>query len=368
LRFESLEDRRLLATVDTWLDILDDNDGLTSLREAIRDTLAGGTVDFSINPAHGLDDATISLDSDLGEIAFSKSLTIDASMLEGGLTIDAGGGADGEVGNGDGIGIFVMFNPGGTNPSVTLDGLRLTGADVSYSGGAVYSSDVNLTIRNTTITGNSGGAFGGGLFARVTSGAIVLDRSVIEHNSSNVNFGYGSGGGVSLEVNTSTATITESTISGNMALGRESNAGGIAIFAHNDSTVLMERVNVAGNYAADDMGGVGIDNNGSDITIRHSSISNNSAANNNPSETTGGIFIYTSGDGTNTIENSEITENRIIPSSGPGDASNVRGGGLVVRAGSAGSMTTVRNSTISGNQATGAMRVALFDNAFQIAA
>jgi hypothetical protein len=50
LRIESLENRELLATVNWHLDVIDDNDPYTTLREAIRDTQDGGTVDFASSP------------------------------------------------------------------------------------------------------------------------------------------------------------------------------------------------------------------------------------------------------------------------------------------------------------------------------
>ena len=78
LRVEPLEDRRLLAvvTVDTDLDVIDFNDGVTSLREAI----------FATNTVPGADEivfdfghdgpATILLEH--GELLISDALIIDA--------------------------------------------------------------------------------------------------------------------------------------------------------------------------------------------------------------------------------------------------------------------------------------------------
>ena len=47
LRFEVLEDRRLLATVNTLIDV-NANDGLTTFREAIAAATPGETIDFSV--------------------------------------------------------------------------------------------------------------------------------------------------------------------------------------------------------------------------------------------------------------------------------------------------------------------------------
>src|SRR5262245_22010245 len=68
LRFEPLEERRLLSiTVNTLIDV-NANDGLTTLREAIAASPSGGTIDFSVT-------GTINLSS-LGQITINKSLTI----------------------------------------------------------------------------------------------------------------------------------------------------------------------------------------------------------------------------------------------------------------------------------------------------
>jgi hypothetical protein len=159
LRIESLENRRLLATVTTNIDFTDPDDGLMTLREAIIATLPGGTVDF----APSLNSATITLNSDPGyrEIAFNKSLTIDASMLSSGLTIDAGGGTNHVVGNGDGFRIFNIS--GGSSTLVTLKNLTLTGGDVTGNGGAI-SSTSSLNLLNCAIVGHYG-HFSGEIYA-----------------------------------------------------------------------------------------------------------------------------------------------------------------------------------------------------------
>ena len=90
LRCEHLEDRRLLAvvTVDTPLDVIDFNDGKTSLREAI----------FATNTVPGADEIRFDFGHDgpetilltQGELAITDSLTITGPGAEL-LTIDASG-------------------------------------------------------------------------------------------------------------------------------------------------------------------------------------------------------------------------------------------------------------------------------------
>jgi hypothetical protein len=102
---EGLENRQMLTvfTVNTTVDE-DDGiaDGQISLRDAIFEAVSGDTIDFNTS----LNGGTITLDrTGLGEIDIAESLTIDASMLPAGITIDANDPTPGVL-NGDGIRIF----------------------------------------------------------------------------------------------------------------------------------------------------------------------------------------------------------------------------------------------------------------------
>jgi hypothetical protein len=122
-----------------WLISHPGPDGI-SLREAILAAESGAgpdTIEFSTDPADGLNGGTIFLDGALGELWITDSVTIDGTDTSGvplGITIDAGGGTDGVVGNGDGFRIFNITGAGST--LVTLSGLTLTRGDVTGSGGA----------------------------------------------------------------------------------------------------------------------------------------------------------------------------------------------------------------------------------------
>lgn len=215
LRVESLEDRRLLAiTVDSALD--DNGSGIT-LREAIgMVTPTNNVIDF--DPS--LNGDTIKL-SNLGELVVDATMTIDASMLDDGITIVAYDPDNQEPGDtnysdekdGDGERVFKMSDPltAGANIDITLKNLALTGGDVGQplfdgdstndqqaKGGAIWSEE-NLTLIGVTITGNSaivneiianhGGAAyeasGGGVYSE--QGELVISQdSLIANNNAEI--------------------------------------------------------------------------------------------------------------------------------------------------------------------------------------
>lgn len=245
LRIEPLEDRRMLAvaTVTTELDVVNFNDGVTSLREAIfaTNTLAGAdTIEF----APGMSGKTIHLNQALGELHITDSLTIDASSLAGGLTIDAGDGADGIFGTGDGIRIF-NIDDGlvGATIDVVVTSLTLTGGDIDGPGGAISTSE-NLTLTQSIVTCNSTsgsglplGSGGGGLYGKYCDMTVV--NCVISYNST---AGYVSSGG-GIKNLFGRLTITQSEIIGNRTRGDGSRGGGIS----SNGFLTIERSSVSNN-------------------------------------------------------------------------------------------------------------------------
>src|SRR3954471_4069197 len=144
LRYEPLEDRRLLAvvTVDTLADTVDFNDGHTSLREAIfaTNTVAGAdTINFAPSlTANG--PATILLKQ--GELKITDALTINgpgASVL----TIDASQ-------------LSRIFNITATSGDYAISGIMTTGGKTigsnlltsppylatTFNGGAIRSASL----------------------------------------------------------------------------------------------------------------------------------------------------------------------------------------------------------------------------------
>ena len=127
-----------------------------------------------------------------------------------------------------------------------ISGLALTGGRAA-DGGAIASRE-NLTITDSTISGNTAD-FGGGI-SNSGSGTATVMGSTIADNST----GY-HGGGI---WNDGTTTITDSTISGNSATAF---GGGI----YNSGTVTVTS-SAIGNSAGNSGGGI---NNESGTRNRH---------------------------------------------------------------------------------------------------
>src|SRR5262245_44795183 len=208
LRLEALEDRCVPSTVMNLFD-----SGLGSLRQALLDTPAGGTVDFQ----SGLT-GTIPLTS--GELAISKNLTITgpgASALTvsgnhasrvfdiaAGFTVAISGLtiADGSVTNANGGGIL---NAGTlTLTDCLLSGNSTSGMFTTGNGGGIYNSGGTLTITASTLMNNSAsGAVGGGGISN-QSGTLTITESTFSHNSA------ADGGGIDNE-NGGILTVSGST-------------------------------------------------------------------------------------------------------------------------------------------------------------
>jgi len=221
LRVEQLEDRRMLAVITVTS--LADNlflDGSVTLREAIAaantDTSVDGSVAGNgadtINFSAALSGQTIILGGT--ELAITDTLTIDATALANGITIDANNSSR-------------IFNITAASGNFELAGLTLTGARTigpNEGGGAIRSLTTNaLTINQSTISGSSTmGDFaeGGGIFA---TGEVLINNSTVSGNSTTGVFADGGG----IFTSSGNVTLTSSTISDNSTEGVYADGGGI---------------------------------------------------------------------------------------------------------------------------------------------
>lgn len=255
-------ERQPLSTslvVDDTADDEDDSDitaGDLSLREAIR--LANvSTGDDTITFSPDLFNAaqTIHLNSQLPTI--SDDLTIDGPGA-GLLTIDAGGGNDGTIGNGFRI-LHIDDGDSGNHIDVAISGFTVTGGDVGGSSGGGILNIENLTANDLIVRDNFASSDGGGIR---NSGTLELSNSTISGNTSG-----NRGGGIH---NLNTLTVTDSTLSENVGYG-----GGI--HSLNATAVAVNKSTISGNTSTSSGGGIRSVGYGATVTISNSTFTNNTA-------------------------------------------------------------------------------------------
>ncbi len=250
------------TVVNTLLDVIDDKDGLISLREAVTVYAAkGDTVTF--DPA--LVGGTIVLAG--SEIEITEEITIDASAI-GGITVDGDGKSR-------------IFNVDGQDAvTVTLKSLTITGGYELEGGGIFNDAYTTLNLFDCTVTGNTAMNYGGGI---INSGTMSFTDCVISDNYSSY-----SGGGF---YNYGDVTMTRVTISGN---GAARFGGGFYNFGPSILTACVITENRAAN-------GGGINHLSVEMTLVDTLIAKNEG------QLGGGLYIEKSG--TVNIYNSTVAGN-----------------------------------------------------------
>ena len=331
LRMESLESRQMLAVIHVT-ELVDENDHLitdgdVSLRDAIEQSATGDTIDFNpVIPNPNLNGGTISLLANIGEIAFSKSLTIDASMLSQGITIQ---GVDPDRGQANelfsnGSRIFNISDPtfGSSPPTVTLKHLTLTGGDQFGQGGAIRS-EAPLVLDDCTIEANYAER-GGGLFvspfSQLASGTTVLEiknSRLTGNKSTSVLFGnYGGGGGTAEVYATSDrgfVHVQNSQICNNTAT---IHGGGLFVRLEDSSTLLIESSTISGNMAGFNGGGIlaeAVHDYTPPATIPTAiTISNSLISGNTSYDKGGGIYTHNHSNTETLIESTQVSGNHVL--------------------------------------------------------
>lgn len=267
-RLEALEGRDVPSTL-TVTNNLDSGPG--SLRAEITAAQPGDTVVFSST----LKGQTITLTS--GELLLDKSLTIQGPGA-GQLAISGGNTSR----------VFeVASGVQATLTGLTIrdgDGWAVTGSpDPNDGNGGAILSWGTLTLNNSTVSGSSAAATGGGIYS---AGMLALGNDIISSNTA-----YRAGGIYS----SGTATLTGCTLTNNTATGGWpttvlwdvdsgwSNGAGGGIY--NDGTMTVSGCTLSGNAVADGGAGGGGIYNSSVLTVSASKLSGNSAL-----EYGGGIF------------------------------------------------------------------------------
>ena len=313
-----------------------------TLRDAIDESADGDTIVF---------DAGISGDT--------ITLTGGSLRVEYAITID-GAGSDITVNGGSSDRIFYI-DLVGTSSTVTITGLTLTSGSTSSRGGAIYDEDADLVLTDVTMSSNLA-HYGGALWAADGAGIdITITGSTFTENTAEIDGGaIGTGGISSLAVSGSTftdnttakydggaiavgdlsgaITVTDSTFTGNTALGYvvgvsyvHGGYGGAIYVGGHDGAFTITGSTFTDNEAAID-GGAVFDNSGASLGISGTTFTENS------------VRFY---DGGAVGANSQIVT--ITDSTFTGNTTADQGGALYLDGGEA----TITNSTFSGNVATG---------------
>jgi hypothetical protein len=262
-----------------------DDGGSGTLRYVIHNAnyAPGSTIRFGSS----LNGSTITLQS--GQIPISTSMTVQGPGANQ-LTITGNNASS----------IFQIYTTGFSPPAVTISGLTLSSGKTADRGGAIYASNVNLTLQNAVMTGNSahdggavyaaGGAVttlnnvmmqgnsaaSGGAFLFSGESSVVITNSTISGNDATICCGGGSIGQVG------SVTISNVTVDSNIA--HNGNGGGLAIGYVANPIQISGSVVVGNTCTGHYGGGVWIKN--SDATVSNSRIVGNSAS------FGGGIYLH----------------------------------------------------------------------------
>ncbi|HPM84263.1 MAG TPA: Ig-like domain-containing protein, partial [Candidatus Anammoximicrobium sp.] len=312
------------SIVTTADDAFDLYDGAVSLSEAIYYAGVPG-VGTAITFDSALNGQTILLGG--AALYLDKSVSIDASSLAAGLTIDAQQSSR----------VLAIVGPAGQQ--VEIRGLTLTGGAADYGAG-IYSPRAKLTIVHSTISHNTASASGGGVYS---AAPLTITNSTFSGNVAKGSDGHG--GGI---YSSSTLTVTNSTLSNNETQGYYGHGGGI----YATGTLSVTGSTLSGNAAKYYGSGGGLYGSGT-VSVTTSTFSGNSANRygggiygsgtvsitnatllENSAGSGGGIYAYS---GTTTITGSAILENNAS-----------YGGGFYNNSAS----TVIRSSTIAGNTAS----------------
>lgn len=288
--------------------------GLCTLREAVARINAGmasgdcGGTDFGVNDLitfnAGLASSTITLNGTELAVAASIDLNIDASAINGGITIDADQQSR-------------VLSLGDTTV-LTLDSVTVTGGSET-NGGGINANGSDLTLKNSTVSGNSATLNGGGIYAY--DGSVTLTDSAVSDNTS-----VQEGGGIYSTYNNG-LSMADSTVSGNSA----TTGSGGGVYCTDGCDVTLSGSTVSGNSAGDAGGGIYADTSGT-ITITNSTISGNMSTSQG-----GGIQVY---DGTIELDNTTVAKNSSV---------SAYAGGLVVNGNTV--TATLNNSILADNSA-----------------
>ncbi len=219
--------------------------GTGSLRQAVIDICAGGTITFdaSFNTPQ-----TITLTS--GEILIDRDITI------------SGTGANLLTINANNLSRAFLISGG----IVNLSGMTITGgnADGDGNGGAINHTGGTLTLTNSVVSGSTAPNLGGGVYS---IGSLTITGSTISGSTAN-NAGGATGGGIHA---VNLLMLVNSTVSGNFAPNGNNNGGGVR--AENNASIISSTI--TNNSAGGANSASGVFRTVGRVTIRNSIVAAN---------------------------------------------------------------------------------------------
>jgi CSLREA domain-containing protein len=198
-------------TVNSLEDDADGLDGECTLREAITSANTDPTsVPAAGECANGSADDIITFDLP-GSAPWTVNLTAALPVLSTNIDIQ-GPGADQLTVRRNSTNAFGIFTVTGDTTVVAISGMTISNGSRELGGGIYNEGD--LTVSGSTISGNSAEIDGGGIYNIGT--LTVTDDSTISDNTAEGSSNGSFGGGIT---NWGTLTVSGSTISGNTATG-----------------------------------------------------------------------------------------------------------------------------------------------------
>src|SRR3954470_8327129 len=250
----------------------------------------------------------------------TTDITIEGT---GGASVTTITGADTTSGTSPAGGVFAVTSPGKlTIRGVTISGNRVTG-NVLHSGGAIAADGADVVIERSVLRGNrsevatSFGGGGGGAIDTFNAALTVTDSAIED----NVYAGTGAttaAGGVASEQAIGAVTIVRSSISRNHvdpASGTNINGAG-ALFLNvgntlsvSDSTVSQNTVSAAATSVAR-AGGIRTNGVSGAVTLTNATVTDNATT--NPAGTTAGNLVFRA-------TPQQVIQNSIVAGGAPGN-------------------------------------------------
>ncbi len=321
-RLETLEGRIVPAVfnVNSLADLANPPAGVVTLRSAIsaaNATAGSNTINLTVGGTYAITTFGTAADNSAGEFVISGSNNLILTNTSGTqVTVDGGG-----------LNRVFLIDPKVPNstPTVTFQGLKITGGFDDYGGGMEVLGGASVVLNNTVVFGNRAEISGGGIELGLMSiGTITLNNSQITDNYAAV-----AGGGLSDEGTGVINLNSQSSVNGNTGLAV---GGGIY---DTGSTLSLNGATIHGNRTSGSGGGILVQ--GGNVSLNASIIDNNVSA------TDGGGYDETVSSGQLTVTNCFFLNNTAGLSTDGGS-----GGGLLVE----GASVSLNHSLINGNTAS----------------